>query len=311
MNQAETNIVLQTRQISKRYQTKYAVDAVDLELRAGEIMGLVGRNGAGKTTLMKMITGLCRPTAGSVALFGSEGELERKRHRIGTIVETPSFFPYFNALQNLEYFRLQRGVGKKDEIETVLRQVELWDERMKKFKAYSLGMKQRLGIALALLGKPEILILDEPINGIDPEGIVELRKRLVGLAKERNVAILISSHILGELQNMATTFSIIDEGRIVARATAKELAQITADQLVVQVENVSRALVLLEKDFGLQNCHVDQNEQLILPSTYDMIPELIEFLVKNGIRIHAVERHGMSLEEYFLQAIHSQEAAHV
>lgn len=311
MNTAEQNIVLQTHRISKRYQTKYAVNEVDLELRAGEIMGLVGRNGAGKTTLMKMITGLCRPTAGSVTLFGSAEDLERKRHRIGTIVETPNFFPYFNALQNLEYFRLQRGVGSKAEIESVLRQVELWDERTKKFKAYSLGMKQRLGIALALLGKPEILILDEPTNGIDPEGIVELRLQLIRLAQERNVAILISSHILGELQNMASSYSIIDEGRIVARATAKELAKFTADHLVVQVENAPKALALLEKDFGLQNCHVNQNAQLILPSTFTMIPEMIEFLVHNGIRIHAVERHGMSLEEYFLHAIHKQEVTHV
>lgn len=295
--------VLRTTQLGKRFGQHWAVVNAELTIMPGDILGLVGRNGAGKTTLMKMITGLCRPSSGKIELFGQEQRLEDQRHRLGTIVETPAFFPQLNGLQNLEYFRLQRGITDPGAIERVLRQVKLWDERRKKFKAYSLGMKQRLGLALALMGQPDFLILDEPINGVDPEGIAELRENLLQLARERKIAILISSHILAELQNLANRYAFIDEGRILKQITARELAEATAEQLIIEVDEAPRALAFLQEKMQLEDCRIDQNERLCLPRNYPAVPELISLLATNGFRLHAVERRGVSLEDYFLKLI--------
>ena len=198
--------VLVTRALTKRYGAAAAVDGVDLAVEKGQIYGLVGRNGAGKTTIIRMLTAQTVPTTGEIELFGQATEkgLATARARTGAMVETPSFYPYLTARENLEYYRRQRGIPGAQCVDRALEQVGLHDAGKKKFKQFSLGMKQRLGLALALMNHPDLLLLDEPINGLDPEGIVEFRNILLELNRQRETTILISSHILSELSNIAT-----------------------------------------------------------------------------------------------------------
>lgn len=200
--------VLELRSLTKRYGNNVAVNRADLSIAQGEIYGLVGLNGAGKTTIIRMISAQTIPTAGEIVLFGATGEraLSRMRARTGVMVETPSFYPYLSALDNLEYYRLQRGIPGKHVAEEALESVGLANTGKKKFKHFSLGMKQRLGLGLALMNRPDLLLLDEPINGLDPEGIVEFRNILLDLSRQRQTTILISSHILPELSNLEDYF---------------------------------------------------------------------------------------------------------
>ena len=204
--------LLATRQITKRYGSSVAVDGVSLTLQEGQIYGLVGQNGAGKTTLMRMMTGQTLPSSGELELFGetSPQGIDRMRANLGAVVETPSFFPFFTARENLEYYRRQRGIVGRGCIDDALRQVELGDTGSKKFKDFSLGMKQRLGLALALLNRPAMLLLDEPINGLDPMGIAHFRTLIQKLCEENGVTVLISSHILSELESFATCYGFTD-----------------------------------------------------------------------------------------------------
>ena len=206
-----SELILQTRDLTRRYGHTLALDHAALSVEKGQIFGLVGRNGAGKTTLIRLISGQSHPTAGEVTLFGAStpAALARARSRTGAMVEIPSFYPYLTARQNLEYYRIQRGIPGKECVDEALEQVRLTDTGKKKFKTFSLGMKQRLGLALALMNHPEFLLLDEPINGLDPEGIVEFRELLLQLNRERQTTILISSHILSELSTLATHYAFI------------------------------------------------------------------------------------------------------
>ena len=213
------NEILSAKGLTKRYGHHLAVDHADLSITQGQIYGLVGRNGAGKTTIIRMVTAQTAPTEGELSLFGETGEkaLSRARSRTGAMVETPSFYPYLTARQNLEYYRLQRGIPGRRVVDEVLEEVDLASTGKKTFKNFSLGMKQRLGLALALMNRPDFLLLDEPINGLDPEGIVEFRNLLLQLNRERQTTILISSHILSELGNLATCYGFIDNGRMLSR----------------------------------------------------------------------------------------------
>ena len=193
--------------LQKAYGACRALDGVNMQVRRGDVYGLVGRNGAGKTTLMRMVTGQSEPSGGEMELFGASGKNMRpQRCRTGAMIEIPSFSPFLTAHENLEYYRLQRGIPGKQAVDEVLELVDLADAGKKKFKAFSLGMKQRLGLALALMNHPDFLILDEPINGLDPEGVAEFRQILRTLNRERQTTILISSHILSELANVATRY---------------------------------------------------------------------------------------------------------
>lgn len=219
--------LLATRQITKRYGSSVAVDGVSLTLQEGQIYGLVGQNGAGKTTLMRMMTGQTLPSSGELELFGetSPQGIDRMRANLGAVVETPSFFPFFTARENLEYYRRQRGIVGRGCIDDALRQVELGDTGSKKFKDFSLGMKQRLGLALALLNRPAMLLLDEPINGLDPMGIAHFRTLIQKLCEENGVTVLISSHILSELESFATCYGFIHRGKLIEQISEKLLRE--------------------------------------------------------------------------------------
>lgn len=210
------DIILQTSKLSKAYGAKFAVDQVQITIKKGEIYGLIGKNGAGKTSLIRLITGLVHPTGGSLQLFGEESNEKHMeaQSRIGALIERPAYWEDMTAYENLMISRIEKGIPSKKSIQKVLDLVGLQVDN-KKVKSFSLGMKQKLGIAMALIGEPEFLILDEPINGLDPTSVVEIRELLRKLNKEKGMTILISSHILSELEQIATCYGFIHEGKLV------------------------------------------------------------------------------------------------
>lgn len=298
--------VLQTRSLGKAYGDFWALREANLQLFRGEICGIVGKNGAGKTTLFKLLTGLLRANEGEIELFGSSQELEKKRYRIGTIIEQPEFFPNLSATENLHYFRLQRGVADPSAVERTLNEVGLGDVGKKKFKAFSLGMKQRLGLALALLNNPDILILDEPVNGIDPEGIVSLRNLIRKLAQERQIAVLISSHILGELSTLATRFLILHEGRILDSITQEELAQKTNRYIEIQSDKIDRIIPVLEQELDMHSYLVEHGNRLLVFADAQFVYPLAQTLVRNDLSFSKIAASQDSLEDYFIQLIGDQ-----
>ncbi|OUN23778.1 bacitracin ABC transporter ATP-binding protein [Flavonifractor sp. An82] len=299
-----TDTVLATKSLTKRYGSHLAVDRVELTVQKGQIYGLVGRNGAGKTTIIRMITGQTAPTAGEISLFGATGkDLLKLRARTGVMVETPSFYPYLTARQNLEYYRLQRGIPGKGTVDQVLEETDLADTGKKVFKNFSLGMKQRLGLALALMNRPDFLLLDEPINGLDPEGIVEFRNLLLKLNQERQTTILISSHILPELANLATCYGFIDKGVMLEQITARALEEKCRACIEVQVGDASAAALVLEQQLGTRDYEVLPGGTLRLYSFLDQPQTVSRVLVEGGVALHSLESRGANLEDYFLSMI--------
>ena len=297
--------VLVTRGLTKRYGNHLAVDHVDIAIPKGEIYGLVGRNGAGKTTIIRMAAAQTVPTAGELELFGAVGEreLQKARSRTGAMVEIPSFYPYLTAKENLEYYRRQRGVAGAHVVEDALHQVGLADTGKKKFKAFSLGMKQRLGLALALMNRPDLLLLDEPINGLDPEGIVDFRNLLLELNRQYQITILISSHILSELQNLATCYGFIDQGRMLDQLSAVELAEKCRDCLELKVNDASHAAALLERQLGYRDFEVLPGGIIRLYEGLESPEKVTRLLVEQGISLAGMEHRGANLEDYFLNLI--------
>ena len=299
-----TDTVLATKGLTKRYGSHLAVDRAELQVEKGQIYGLVGRNGAGKTTIIRMITGQTTPTAGEISLFGATGkDLLKLRARTGVMVETPSFYPYLTARQNLEYYRIQRGIPGKGTVDQVLEETDLADTGKKVFKNFSLGMKQRLGLALALMNRPDFLLLDEPINGLDPEGIVEFRNLLLKLNQERQTTILLSSHILPELANLATCYGFIDKGVMLEQISARDLQEKCRACIEVQVEDASAAALVLEQKLGTRDYEVLPGNILRLYSFLDQPQTVSRVLVEGGAALLSIESRGANLEDYFLSMI--------
>lgn len=299
------DIILKTKQLTKKYGKDFAVNNVDLELKQGDIYGLVGKNGAGKTTILRMISGLSIPTSGEIELFNetSKAGLNNSRSKIGCMIETPSFFKYLSAKKNLEYYRLQRGVVEKECVDEVIKMVGLEDAGKKKFKNFSLGMKQRLGLALAIMTSPDLLILDEPTNGLDPTGIIELRELLLRVNRERNTTIIISSHILSELSQLANTYGFINKGEFVEQISAKNLEEKCRRHLLIKVDDTSKATVIIENKLGSMEYEVLNRNEIRLYQHIDT-PEIVSgALINNGIKLFSINNSGVNLEEYFVNLI--------
>jgi ABC-2 type transport system ATP-binding protein len=296
--------VIQTKNIVKRYGKFSAVDDISISVERGDIYALVGQNGAGKTTLLKLICGLTPPSGGEIGLFGrsSPAQLGAARSHMGTMIETPGFFPYLSAKENLEYYRIQRGGKVKAKVEDALEFVGLDKTGGKKFKSFSLGMKQRLGLALAIMDDPELLILDEPINGLDPMGIKEFRDVILKLNREKKTTVLISSHILGELSQIATTYGFIGKGRLLERDTAGELKEKCRSSLRIDVDNAELASDILKSQMGCENFHVSGNT-LQIDEKSDSPELFVKALVEGGVMVSQVFRSGISLEQYFIKLI--------
>lgn len=293
-------IILQTKNLTKRYKNFTALDNVDMTVYKGDIYGLVGRNGAGKTTIMKILTGLTEKTGGEFEIFSKKGaDLESQKKRIGCLIENPEFFGNLSAYNNLKYYAIQKGITDRDQIDEVLAFVNLKDIKDKKFRKFSLGMKQRLGIAFALLDNPDLIILDEPINGLDPIGISELRETFGKLNRERGITILISSHILSELYLVANRFLFIEQGKIMKEITKDELDIECMRCIAVKTTDSKRTSAVIEKKLGISDYKViDENEIRIYDDTVSS--EIINrTLVTENIGVSEISEKGISLEEYF------------
>ena len=290
--------VIETTGLTKRFPGKLAVDKVDLHVKRGDIYGLIGKNGAGKTTAMKMILGISEPTAGSVKLFGSE-DLGAARKRIGSLIEAPGIYKNCSARENMRRFALLSGGA--DKIDELLRFVGLTDVGDRKAGTFSLGMKQRLGIAIALLGDPELLILDEPINGLDPAGIKEIRDMILSLNREKGVTFLISSHLLDELGKIATTYGIINNGVLISEASAEEIKEQCALGLRITADDPAKTARLLAEN-GYAECKMNGNNILIAADA-DKAADINELLVKAGVKISELTMQNNGFEDYFIQRL--------
>lgn len=298
-------VILKTYNITKKYGNQVAVNNVNMTIKKGEIYGFIGQNGAGKTTLIRLITGLIHKTGGEIELLGATGEneLNKSRTMVGSLIETPSFYTNMTARENLEVSRLVRNIPGKKCIDEVLELVGLKDVEKKKVKNFSLGMRQRLGIANALMGNPKLLILDEPINGLDPMGIVEIRELLKKINKEKDMTILISSHILSELSELATTYGIISNGKLIEEITAEQLAEKCRQYIDLKVDDTSRAVTLLERELGISDYEVLEDKKIKVFSNLENIGEVNSILSKSGVIVESISIKGENLEEYFMNKI--------
>lgn len=298
-------VILATRNLTKKYNDIAAVSDINLEVKQGQIYGLVGKNGAGKTTLLRMITGQSYATEGGMVLFGAstEADLCKGRKRIGAIIETPSFYSYMSGKDNLEYYRIQRGIPGKQCVAEALEEVGLTEAANKKYKSYSLGMKQRLGLALALMNRPELLLLDEPINGLDPFGIVEIRKLLFKLNQEKNITILISSHILSELSNLVNYYGFIDKGKLIKQLSAEDLSKECNKYIELKVDNVERMTALLETKLNCHSYKLTPDYAIHIYEYLDQPKKISELAVTNGIGLQSMMVKEINLENYFIQLV--------
>ena len=298
-------VILKTYNITKKYGNQVAINNVNMTIKKGEIYGFIGQNGAGKTTLIRLITGLIHKTGGEIELLGATGEAELNKSRtmVGSLIETPSFYTNMTARENLEVSRLVRNIPGKKCIDEVLELVGLKDVEKKKVKNFSLGMRQRLGIANALMGNPKLLILDEPINGLDPMGIVEIRELLKKINKEKDMTILISSHILSELSELATTYGIISNGKLIEEITADQLAEKCRQYIDLKVDDTSRAVTLLERELGISDYEVLEDKKIKVFSNLENVGEVNSILSKSGVIVQSISIKGENLEEYFMNKI--------
>lgn len=290
--------VLKTENLTKRFGSKTAVDGVSMNISRGEIYGFIGKNGAGKTTTMKMILGTSVPTGGKIELFGST-DLNAQRKRIGSLIEAPGLYRGCTAFENMKRFSILCG-GDDKEIRELLDFVGLGDTGSKKAGAFSLGMKQRLGIAVALLGSPELLILDEPINGLDPAGIKEIRDLVLKLNTERKITVLVSSHLLDELAKIVTKYGIINGGRLIEEVTADELNVKCKKYLSLRVNNMQSAMKIIRENFPDVNAEATVDGIRVYSEVEDK-SELNALLVNAGVRVYELHDTSGGFEDYFIK----------
>lgn len=297
-------VILKTTELTKKYKHFTALDRANITINKGDIYGLIGRNGAGKTTLMKIITTLANKTSGEFELFGVlDNNLTEAKRRIGCLIENPAFYPNLTAYQNLKYYAIQKGIVNLDQIDETLKLVGLEDAKNKKFKTFSLGMKQRLGIAFAIMDNPDFIILDEPINGLDPIGISDLRDTFKKLNEEKNITILISSHILSELYAIATKFSILEKGKIVKELTKEELDIECSKCIIIKTDDVKKASIVLETELNTTNYKVVDKGEIRLYDYLEHSDKVNKALSKKDINIMSLYETGISLEDYFKTVI--------
>lgn len=288
--------VLRTKSLTKKFGSKIAVNAVDMNVAKGDIYGFIGRNGAGKTTAMKLILGLLNATEGEIELFGGE-PLEKARGRIGSLIEAPGIYKNCTAYENMKRFSIIYG-GTDEDIAQLLKFVGLENTGNKKAGRFSLGMKQRLGMAIAMLGNPEFLILDEPINGLDPEGIKDVRNAVLNLNEQKGVTFLISSHLLDELAKIVTRYGIINNGVLTEEISAEDLNAMCESGLKVRVDDVGKAITALSPLVPQEEIRVSGGE-LLLPIDVDAAA-VNELLVKGGVRVSELGAMRGDMEEYFI-----------
>lgn len=297
--------IIEVNHLDKQYMKTKVVEDACFEIKRGSIVGLIGPNGAGKTTIMKMIGGLAIPTNGTITIFGgsSEQELEKARSRMSFMIETPYAKGELTARGNLEKQRLQRGIPNKEIVDEVLQKVGLGDTGKKIVKKFSLGMKQRLGLANALMTKPEIMVLDEPVNGLDPEGIIEIRELLTKLNKEEKVTILISSHILSELSLLCTDYIFINHGKIMSKLSASELEKACQRYYHIHTDNDTLALQILRESCKIMNCDVEEDGSIRVYEHLDDLVNISKTLYEHGVVPIELGICSANLEQFYMSML--------
>ncbi|MCM3738546.1 ABC transporter ATP-binding protein [Bacillus cytotoxicus] len=297
--------IIKTTNLTKIYGNQRSVDNLNINVNQGEIYGFIGRNGAGKTTTIRMLLGLIKPTSGKIEIFGEDFPQNQKEilRRIGSIVEVPGFYENLTAKENLLINAKIIGVHKKNAIEEALEIVGLQHETKKLVGKYSLGMKQRLGIARALLHYPELLILDEPTNGLDPIGIKEMRKLIKSLAQERNITILISSHILAEVEQLVDHMGIIHEGKLLEEISLDALRKTNRKYLEFQVNDDNKAAMLLERQFHISDYEVHDEGNIRVYSHFGQQGQINKMFVQNDIEVLKIMMSEDRLEDYFTKLV--------
>lgn len=299
--------IVQTENLSKSFGKEQAVSNINLKIRKGEIYGFLGPNGAGKTTTIRMLLGLMKPSSGTIKIFQKDLTKERINilAKVGSLVENPSYYPHLTAYENLEALRKILGVPKS-RIDEVLEIVRLKDVANKKVKGFSLGMKQRLGIAASLLHNPELLILDEPTNGLDPSGIIEIRNLIKRLPSEYGMTVIISSHLLSEIDQMATQVGIVTKGKMIFQDSIEAMRRFAQPKVLIKVSNGEKGWRSLVAN-GIKAEHEDD---LILfdECSDEKVAHIVQILVQEGISVYRVEEEKRSLEEIFLQMTTGEQA---
>lgn len=294
------SMVLTTTGLTKKFKTQIAVDNVSMNIKKGDIYGLIGKNGAGKTTIMKMVCGLIRENSGEMKLFESSN-LDKGRRRIGCVIEQPALYPAMTAKQNLIYYSKLIGVPDYNNVDEILNLVGLKDTGNKKADNFSLGMKQRLSIAIALLGNPDFLILDEPINGLDPAGIKQIRELVLKLNRENEITILISSHILGELSKIATKYGVINKGVLVDEFEASELEERCRRCIEIKSDNAEKSAYILKNNIKSKDYRVFDHGKICVYDCLDKCAEINKELVSNDIAVSGIGIRNEDLEAYFVK----------
>lgn len=297
--------ILKTTNLTKTFKDKNVVSNVNMNIKKGEIYGFLGPNGAGKTTIMKLITNLVKPTEGEIEIFGEKltNTSYEVLKRMGTIIEYPVFYDKVTGRDNLELHCEYMGYHNKEAIDKALDLVDLNDIENKAVKDYSLGMKQRLGIARAILTKPELLILDEPINGLDPIGIKDMRNLLRMLNKEYGMTILISSHILSEIEQIADTIAVINNGRLVEEVSMEEIRGEKSEYIEIVTKDCSKAAFVLENNLNITNIRVEENTLIRIYDLGLSQNEISKALILNDVNIEAINKKNNSLEDHFLKLL--------
>ena len=302
--------VLKVKGLVKKYPGFTALNGLCMNVPKGSIYGFVGKNGAGKTTLIRVVTGLQSATEGDYEIFGTSsesGDILKARRRMGAIVETPALFGGLNAKDNMKQQYLNLGLPSYDGIDDILELVGLKDTGRKKVKNFSLGMRQRLGLANALMGKPEFMVLDEPINGLDPEGIVEIRELFRKLNKEDEITMVISSHILSELSLLCTDYIFINHGQIKGVFTADELKAACSEYYHIDTDNNEKASAILTKDLGIEKVEALEDGSLRIYEGLDDIHFISKTLYDNGIIPVELSRNEVNLEDYYMRMVQDRQ----
>ena len=297
-------VLIEIKNLTKKYKNSTALDNVNLRILKGKVYGFVGKNGAGKTTLIRMFTGLAFPSTGEIYIFGNkeQEDLQNARRKIGALVEGPTLYPFMTAKENLRSQQIQKGINDEHEIEEILKLVNLENTGKKKARNFSLGMKQRLGIGLSLVGNPDFLIWDEPINGLDPEGIKQIRELINHLNTNLNKTILISSHILEELENTVTDFILIDKGKIIETITKEELSKLKTESIYINTSDNEKTINIFKEKFP--NIEINkENEFVCIKNFNDNIDLLSSLLADNKIQIREMKKERESLEDYVFERI--------
>ena len=292
--------VIETKNLSKKFKTKLAANNVNMHIEKGSIYGFIGKNGAGKTTVMKLILGLLRPSAGEITINGSD-ELNKERAKIGSLIEDPGIYKNCTAFENMKRYAILFNTSD-EEIRELLKLVELDKTGKKVAGQFSLGMKQRLGIAISMLGHPDILILDEPINGLDPAGIKQVRDTIIKLNREKGITFLISSHLLDELAKITTHYGIIRDGVLLEEISAKALMDRCTTNLKIVVDNATEASKMLLKR-EIINKHEVKDNAIYLYDSFEHPEYIVEALVKDNYKVFEVSKNESAFENYFIERI--------